>query len=199
MPQPVGDFTHSLGGRKNWPGTSAVDAQGAVASTDTAYCIAGRAAHLNSSGQFEAGVKGFQMPVFLTKSPSSFDVATDAHNSFGGSAIPRGNLAGLVAIGGFELETTEFDGSTNYAPNAPLKAPDRAQTADAAQCGKLYQTKGWTGGGGGALTPYTDTICGVASFGSSFVGKPAAAYANYTGPYFVNLLAFWPVFIPGTA
>ena len=62
MPQPVGDFTHSLGGRKNWPGTSAVDAQGAVASTDTAYCIAGRAAHLNSSGQFEAGVKGFQMP-----------------------------------------------------------------------------------------------------------------------------------------
>jgi hypothetical protein len=200
MPTPVGDYTHALTGRKSWPALQPIDYQTSVATTDKSFAVAGRVVHLNSSGLFEAGATGFQMPMFLIRSATSFDVATDAHNSWGGAVIPKGSLGALVACGQYELETTEFEGSVTIAPNTKLKAPDRTQTtSDVPSTGLLYTKKAWNGGGGGALTLYTDTVCAVASFGSSFAGQSAPTAANYTGPYKVSVLAFWPVFIPGTA
>lgn len=199
MSTPIGDYTHALSGRKNWPALSNLDHQSKVATTDANFAIAGRCVHLNSSGLFEAGATGFQMPLFLVRSATSFDVATTAHNSWGGAVLPAGDLGALVATGAYELETTEFEAVT-IAPNTKLKAPDRTQTtSDVPSTGVLYTKKAWNGGNNGALTLYTDTICGVASFGSAIAGQTAPSAASYTGPYKVSVLAFWPVFIPGTA
>jgi hypothetical protein len=212
MTTPIGDYTHAISGRKSWPALQPIDYQTLVASTDANYAIAGRVAHLNSSGLFEAGATAFQMPMYLVRSATSFDVATTLSNSWGGTVIPTGSLGALVAAGAYELESTEFDTTVNFAPNTLLKSPTRAQTTnDTATTGLLYSKKGWNGGGGGSLTLYTDTCCGVASFGSAMAnggysatggpmtGNGTPSYANYTGPYKVAVLAFWPVFIPGTA
>ena len=99
-------------------------------------------------------------------------------------------MSGLVAVMGLELETTEFDQTVTYAYNDILHSPTDDQITGATQklqAGMLFKTKNWGGGGGGALTLYPDAICGVVSI---------PMYVNSLNQ---NALAFWPVFLPGTA
>ena len=86
--------------------------------------------------------------------------------------VSGGVGAGLVALGAYELQTTEFVADT-YAPNDPLTVDDGAITP--ANAGKL--TKG---------TLYTDPIVGVVSAGQTDSEHNAT----------IKFLAFWPVWLP---
>lgn len=220
MSTPLGNYTHQLAGLKSWPALQPLDYNAfGVASTDTKFAIAGRCGHLNSTGAWEAGVLStgamVQPPLFLLRTIDSFDVSTSVSNSFGGTVMPRGNLGALVGFGAFELYTTEFDTSiASITPGMVLKSPTRAQTSEtgsvadktaypladsSTQAGKLYTKKNWTGGGGGALAIGTDTIVGIASMGRTNAGHATVSTANWTNPYGVANLAFWPHYIHGTA
>lgn len=88
----------------------------------------------------------------------------------------RGNVSGgvgsgLVAAGAYELQSTEFvDG--NYAPNDPLTVETVGDDAGKLKVG----------------VPYTDPIVGVVSAGVTSSEHDAT----------IDLLAFWPVYLPPT-
>ena len=156
---------------------------------------------------FEMGASVTQMPIFLRNGTSGYDTTNPgvpAGTPLGGSGgvagspgsgvvpawvsvRPTGKLSGLVATGGFELETTEFDTAQTYAVNDPLRAVTSNTNANA---GKLTN-KGNTGAGNpgftaSAFTVYTDTVVGIVSRGK---------YVNKRGK---QALAFWSFFLPGT-
>ena len=86
--------------------------------------------------------------------------------------VSGGVASGLVAAGAYELQSTEFvDG--NYAPNDPLTVSVAGDDDD----GKLM-----------VGVPYTDPIVGVVSGGVSTSEHDAS----------IDLLAFWPVYLPPT-
>jgi len=85
--------------------------------------------------------------------------------------VSGGVASGLVAAGAYELQSTEFV-DANYAPNDPLTVQAAGDDA-----GKLV-----------AGTPYTDPIVGVVSGGVSTSEHDAS----------IDLLAFWPVYLPPT-
>lgn len=204
----VGDFTHELGGHKGWPSLSWLDYNSfLVDSNNQTYAYAGRCGSLSSTNTWTAGVTAsttlLPMPLFLNRSFTSFDVTTSAGNTYGATAMPTGKEGALVGAGPFELYTTEFDTSINYAPNKPLKAPTATQTSSGAESGKLYNLRKWTGGDNGAITVGTDTIVGVTSFGkknASNIDTTSPSYANYKNPFapLTDNLAFWTYFHPGT-
>lgn len=156
---------------------------------------------------FEMGANVTKMPIFLWVGTDGYDVSNPgvpAGVALGGTGgvlgtpgsgtvpawipiRPTGRVNGLVAIGGYELETTEFDTDQSYSPNDPLRAVTSNTNADA---GKL-SNKGNTGAGNpgftaSAFTVYTDSVVGVVSRG---------AYVNKHGK---QALAFWPVYLPGS-
>lgn len=168
---------HTLDGIKGWPNPHAVDFVTAISANVTFTPVySGRVVHLNSAGQYEMGHTGNQMPLFLFPNSDDPDVS-----NYGGdptsdpsvwvSIIPSGQAVALVAVGAYELASTEFDSTKSYPPNTPLKAS--TSNSDSVN--------------GGLLTPATfgtDSICGIVSRG---------VQANSRGK---NSLYFWPVFIP---
>jgi hypothetical protein len=193
MAAPTQMFTHALDHLKGWPSPSAVDFVAKLSANvtvpDSAY--GGRVVHLNNSKEFELGAKVTQMPIFLIQGSNEFDVANPgdgASSPHGWTAIaPAGWMSGLVAIGAYELETTEFKTDDTYNPNDILHSPTEDQVSTKTDAGKLFRVKNWSGGGGGAFTVGTDLICGVVSRGKKL---------NH---HRVSVLSFWPVYIPGTA
>jgi len=156
---------------------------------------------------FEMGANLTKMPIFLWVGDADYDVSNPgvpAGTPLGGSGgvlgtpgagtvpgwvpiRPSGHVMGLVAIGGYELETTEFDTDQSYSPNDPLRAVTSNTNTNA---GRLTN-KGNTGAGNpgytsSAFTVYTDSTVGIVSRGS------------YTNKHGVQALAFWPVFLPGS-
>jgi hypothetical protein len=163
-----------------------------IASASLSAAYAGRVVTLNSNGEFRLGNGGntVAMPLFLIKgveAPSVYDT--------GGTGWVPGHIGdyratALVASGGFEVQTTEFDDTKTYAPNDPL-------TADA----NGVVTKPTSG------SVYANWIVGIASVheGSQNYDPP---YLNYGGTgaqppvgYNVNrkkVLTFWSVYLPKT-
>jgi hypothetical protein len=152
----------------------------------------------NTAAGFEMGANLTKMAIFLWPSHSDFDVSNPgvpAGTVLGGTTAnppgwvpwrPTGKLVGLVATGGYELETTEFDTAQTYVINQTLRAVTSNTDANA---GKLTNQN--ASGGQGFASPgvnvvYTDSIVGVVSRG---------AYTNSNGR---SVLAFWPVYLPGT-
>ena len=85
--------------------------------------------------------------------------------------VSGGVASGLVAAGAYELQSTEFvDG--NYAPNDPLTVETAGDDAGKLKVG----------------TPYTDPIVGVVSTGVTTSEHDAT----------IDMLAFWPVYLPPT-
>jgi hypothetical protein len=157
--------------------------------TGTAY--PGRVLHLNSVGEFELGASGTQVPIYGLINAKGLGV-TNSDDGASTSGIPTGRGYGLVPVGGFEIQTTEYDktGGVVYAVNDLLHAPTEAQiTGDKTLAGLVYKTKTWPGGATGALTLYTDAVCGQ-------VSRPPGSAVNQFGQ---PTLSYWTFYFPGTA
>ena len=144
----------------------------------------GSCVSLNSSGAFIPGCSGAgDMPMFLWTGSTDFDAKNDGNNDWW-AMNPSGDLTALVATGGYEIATTEFDtGTGSYAPGALLMSPTEAVVGSGyeTQAGKLYRLKTYQGGGNGAVAG-TDKVVGTVSRGR---------YVNHNNK---AVLAFWPVF-----
>jgi hypothetical protein len=192
MPAPMQMFEHCLDELKGWPDESAVDFDAHLSpnvSVDPVF--GGTVVHVNQQGQFELGAKGTQMPIFLLQGSHEFDVSNPGGNTaYGWTAInPTGKMSGLVAIGGYELETTEFEQATglHYYPNDILHAPteDEITGPNKVMAGKLFKRKAWNGAPGTALAVYTNHVCALVS------------RRDHLNHHRVPVVTFWPVFIPG--
>lgn len=142
---------------------------------------AGRVVRLNASGEFEMGlpntVGAAHMPIFLWSGAADTDVSNPSSTSGPGewaAALPDGYLVGLVAVGAWELETTEYDSAQSYNPGDALTATPN--NTDSATGGRLTKA-----------TAYGAPICGVVSRG---------VHKNARGK---NVLSFWPVWLPRQA
>ena len=195
-------FDRTLTPLKGWPSQTALDFDAALSSNVNINSTnsppqSGMCVHNTASG-FEMGANLAQMAIFLWPSKSDFDVSNPGVPdgvALGGTTSnlpgwipirPTGKLVGLVATGAFELETTEFDTAQTYVVNQTLRSVTSNTDANA---GKLTNQN--ASGGQGFASPgvnvvYTDSVVGVVSRGA------------YTNSYGKQVLAFWPVYLPGT-
>lgn len=188
MPVPRQMTAHTLEAPKGWPSPHAVDFQAAfdataLGSISGGVVYAGRVVHLNNSGDFELGVTGTQMPLFLFNNSDDFDVENPGGDpaTVAGAWVaiaPTGKMLALVAKGAYELASTEFLNTTTYNPNDLLYAPTGTTLATS---GVLTKT-----GGSGAY-PGTSAV-GVVSR-----GRTTSSANNSHG---VAELYFWPVYLP---
>lgn len=179
MPAPDLMFEHGLDVKKGWFDMASLD-YSAKLSSEVEYTLPrGRVVHLTTEGGkevFKPGLTDTSMAIFLLNGSNDADVSnpgTTAGGIFMHQAIaPTGKLSGIVATGGYEISTTEYDkdSEVSYSPNSLLTAP---RTGGADVEGVL--TVG---------TQYTDPICGVVSSGVS---------KNHNG---VMTLSFWSVYLP---
>lgn len=134
--------------------------------------VAGALVSMHTDGTLQAGCSDTAMPMWAINGVADLDVASEGVAYAGGNGISGGDVNAYVAVGGYELFTTEYDAATGntYTPN-------------------LYLTPA-TGSDEGLVTlanmsAYsTQLVCGVVSRGV------------VTEKYSTNVLYFWPVFIP---
>jgi len=162
---PAQMFDHELNPVKGWPSPYAVDKAAEIAS-GVSGIKAGMVVSLDTAGKWERGASGADMPCFAFQNDTDFDVLSDRGN------ISGGNLMALVAIGAYELETTEFVGA-GFAPNIPL-TPENASGDDQ---GKVKVT----------TLGSADLIVGVCNRGPT---------SNEHGK---EMVRFWPVYLPKRA
>lgn len=182
-------FAHTLDAVKGWFHMAALDFTAKLSDNVTITAYAGRCVHLNNDGEFEMGVTGSQMPIFLLQNSTDSDVANSGDSNGNGGALwypigPDGNLTGLVAKGAYELETTEFDTAQTYNPNDYLKADNTAATTK----GKLTNQGITTLENSTSLSGSTNptAVVGVVSRAK----RKRQSDRNY-------VLSFWPVYKPG--
>jgi hypothetical protein len=177
---PVSMVANTFNALKGWPRPNALDFVAALDPSVTIALPVGSCVHLNSAGNFVPGVgNAVVMPLFTIPGSTDNDV-----QNYGGNpatvngvwvaAEPAGFMSALVAVGAYELSTTNYDIGSAYPPNQPLTSPTTPSGIIAA--GML--TAGTLG---------TNTICGIVSRGVVNNG------------YGFNALAFWPVFLPPNA
>jgi hypothetical protein len=178
-------FDHTLDAVKGWFHMAALDFTAKLSSNVTITAYAGRCVHLNSDGEFEMGVQGNQMPIFLLQSSTDSDVS-NAGGTLWYPISPSGNLTGLVAKGAYELETTEFDGNQTYAPNDYLRAV--ASNSDQTTGGRLTNQSVVTLENSTSLSSSTNptAVVGVVSRAK----RKRQSDRNY-------VLSFWPIYKPG--
>lgn len=166
--KPAQMYEHKLNPLKGWPSPYALDKAAPMAAGETTL-INGRVAHLDPvNGAFASGLGGNNMPIFIWHGQAMFDAlgADDGNMSLYGN---KKGVNGLVATGGYELQTTEFVTAETYTPNTPLTAVETANTEK------------------GKITPgafYDDVICGIVSDGKS---------TNALG---IEVVSFWSYFLP---
>jgi len=200
-------FDRTLTPLKGWPSPTALDFDAVLSPNVNIGGVAtppssGQCVHYTASG-FEMGANIKKMPMFLWPSAGDFDVANQgvpAGVALGGTTQyppawvpirPTGKLNALVATGAYELETTEFDTNQTYAPNDWLRAVTSNSDANA---GKLtnQNASGGQGFGSPGLCVWGDP--GVATWDSIVGVVSRGAYTNANGR---QVLAFWPVYMPG--
>ena len=149
--------------------------------------LPGRCVSLNSDGQFVMGIASLAaMPMFIFQGADAFDVSTPYEGStpngyfVSKSVMPKGMITALVATGGYELSTTEFDTSKVYAPNQLLTAWG-TEANQQANWGRLTNVKN---AANAAIVLFVDPVCGVVSSGRG------------TNEYGVPTLSFWSVYLP---
>lgn len=123
---PISDtqmYTHKFDGVKSWFGDWIIDFQAKLSSNVTIAVYAGRCVSLNSSGEFETGCQGNDMPFFVnntggSQAPSSGNPSANGY----WNAMHASTLSGVAGINNFEAETTEYDTAQTYLPNQLLRA-----------------------------------------------------------------------------
>lgn len=192
MPNPRQMFDHALDAIKGYWEEYALDVQGTLHSSITSEVFAGSVLHI--SDIVTASTSGFTvekqagyattnvrlvfkpgtpkvnnqavMGLFLWQNSTDFDVANDGGDAWVGIIPARQPVLNcLVAKGAYELQSTEYDTTKTYVPNAYLYGnPTNGQLT--------------TDSGNNARS-----VCGVVSQGVT---------TNYNE---VSVLTFWPVFI----
>lgn len=185
MSVPEQMYTHMLNAEKGWPSQTALDFSAKISANVDFDMPAGRCCHLNSSGELEPGVVRWQMPLFIFQGANSFDV-----NPSGGGqwwpATPTGKVMALVATGGYELWTTEYDTDLTYNRNDPLRAPTGNTAGDEDTAGVLTNDD---------VLTVVDTIASASDKYTAIVG--IVSQGVKTNAYGVSVLCFWPVYHPG--
>lgn len=191
MVAPTQMTAHTLEGIKGWPSPHAVDFTARLSANVTIDPVrAGRVVHLNASGEFEMGlpdvVGAGHMPLFIFQTSDDPDVNNDGGDPATDPNVfvavtPVGDLMGLVAIAGYEVESTEFESEaslgTSYAPGDCLTAT--ADNANATTGGRITRcTSGLA---------YSEPVCGVVSRGV------------FENSHRQNALAFWTAWLPRQA
>jgi len=177
---------------KGWWDMHALDFDAPLSSNVTIDPVyGGTCVHVNAAGAFELGHIRAKMPIFLIQGSQEHDVANPGGNEWY-AASPTGKQSGLVATGGYELETTEFynPGNVAYVPGDCLHAPTEGQintTPGKVFAGKLFKARSWAGGSAAVIYPTTDSVCGIVS------------RANHVNHHRVPVLSFWPVWAWGPA
>jgi hypothetical protein len=177
-------FEHGLDIKKGWFDMASLDYSAKLGSV--AYTLPrGRVVHLEVVGGQEVflpGVRTTDVAIFLLNGANDADVSnpgTTASGRFVQQAVsPTGKLSGVVATGGYEIDSTEFDASRAYAPGDLLTAPLGATSGDAATGGVLTNE---------SVVQYVDPVVGVVSSGK---------HKNHNG---IDTLSFWCVYLPGEA
>lgn len=186
-PIPAPDFGHMLNPAKGWPQQAALDFQAFISSNVLYPMVAGQVGHINSGGAIEPGVTGSQMGLFLFQGYYDLDVNNQSYafsatsQQYWTPISPSGRVMCLPAIGPYELETTEFNQTLTYNCNDLLRAPignAALNYSDGTYSGQLTNA---------AVTLNTTACCGCVSRGV------------FVNAYGVQVLAFWPVYVPGTA
>jgi hypothetical protein len=187
-------FERALDAVKGWFHLSALDKSAKLSSTLLGMTTvpAGRVAVLNDAGEFVLNRTtitntGTAMPIFLWNGSDHSDVYNDGTSSvtdvvhwYGIS--PTGVMSGLVATGGYELQTTEFDSTQAYVANDLLTASTAGVLTNA------------------SAVQYTNWICGVASWHVNADNQTAAATSPVgTNAHGVSTLTFWTYFLPAAA
>lgn len=186
MAAPTQMFTNTLDAVKGWFHEAALDHSAEIAggqegaSSDALEYKQGMCCSLNASNKLVLGCESANVAIFLLNSEDDPDVA---NVSFGGNhshtasgdwiAVgPSGKLSGLVATGGYELETTEYVNAA-YAVGLPVKS----RISGNAHAGKLQ-----------AGNAYQDAIVGIVSKAQTTDGNK-----NSHGQL---VLRFWSVWLP---
>jgi len=164
MSTPNQVFDHILEAIKGWPSPYAVDKH-AVVKTDEVL-RGGMVACLDASGKLQAGLSEGAMGIFVRQNSDDYDVTGDDGNIVGARGAV---MSGLVAVGAYELESTEFVEGPTYLPNMVLTSAEPGDD----DAGLLA-----------IGTAYVDTICGVCSEGS------------VTNERSQSVVRFWPVWLP---
>ena len=186
MATPRQMFDHTLDAIKGWFHMAALDYTAKLSSNVTVTTVyAGRCVHLNASGEFELGCLGSQVPIFLLQNSDDNDVSNTGGTTWYPIG-PTGTVTGLVALGAYELETTEFDSAQTYAPNQFLRC--KSSLNNNADGGLLTNQSVVTLENSSALSSSTNptAVVGVVSRGV----RKRQSDRN-------NVLAFWPTYKPG--
>lgn len=181
MPAPEQMFSHGLDVKKGWFDMASLDYAAKLSSSVNFVVKRGRVVHLDSNGDFVPGVSKTGVAVFLLNGSEDADVNNPGWNSpqtaqnFMHIAVaPTGKMSGIVATGGYEIATTEFDADQSYEPGDLLSAVTHASPV--AADGLLTND---------SVTQYVTPVCGVVSSGVA---------ANHNG---ISALSFWSVYLPG--
>lgn len=159
---PAQMFDHAINILKGWPSPYALDKDFSPDAATTGL-VGGMIVHLDpTSGGAKKGCPNGYMPIFTLQGQSEFDVNGDVGN------IISGKMSGVVAVGGYEIETTEYTGVT-FTSNMVL-SPD----------GTTGKVKAAVGGIGG-----TDMIVGVVSDAGPITNQDSK-----------TVVRFWPVYFP---
>lgn len=171
-------YDHTLDAVKGWmPGNmGALDNSGRLSGNVTIDPVyAGRVVHRNDAGEYEMGVTGTQMAIFLFQNSDDTDV-----NNEGGTdwqpISPTGVMSGFVATGAYEVATTEFDDTQTYHVNDPLRAT--ASNSNASTGGVITNA---------GVAVHTNAVIGVVS------------RLPEMNCHKKRVITLWPVYCPGTA
>lgn len=185
MAVPEQMFAHGLDVKKGWFDMASLDYSAKLSTAVTFDVKRGRVVHVNTDGNFVPGAHKTCPAIFLLNGSDDADVSNPGYNSPMSSAnfmhiavAPTGKMSGLVATGGYEISSTEFDTSRTYQPGDLLSATRANASTPTATDGRLTNN---------SVTQFTTPVVGVVSSGA---GK------NHNG---VQALSFWCVYLPGAA
>jgi hypothetical protein len=169
MVTPAQMFDRRLNPTKGWPSPYALDKAKELTEGDETK--AGMIMHVDPvTNRFKRGLPDREVPIFAWNSEGDFDAGGVDEGNISNYGNMKG-LSGLVCLGAFEVETTEFVAGEVYAPNTPLKVNQGDVLP--ADLGKVMPGEF-----------YTNTIVGVVSDGQS---------ANTHGR---QVVACWTYFLP---
>ena len=184
---PANIFEHTIDVLANYDTTPGhrLDKTAYMADAVTIVPYGGRVGHFNASGEWEMGCAAKKVPGFFM--PPSVPYGHQPTLSPYWQSIGRYSVTGLVATGGFEIETTEYDSEQDFVVGDWLTA--KVSNTDQDTGGVLTNvvpgtstalTAPWVAGG------TTKTLCGQVT------------HAPQTRKNGNSVLAFWTVFFPGT-